>query len=81
MLQCSFRGREIAGKEIVSGERPAPAVTIAFLDAHRDRFPVAVMCRVLEFSERTFYAAKTRPASARSLTDTDRKTVIEVEVE
>jgi putative transposase len=54
-------------------------VTIAFIDTHRDRFPVAVMCRVLQFPERTFYAAKTRPASARSVTDIDRKTIISTE--
>jgi putative transposase len=54
-------------------------VTIGFIDAHRDRFAVVAMCRVLEFSERTFYAAKARPVSARSITDETRKTVISVE--
>jgi putative transposase len=54
-------------------------VTVAFIDAHRDRFPVAVMCRVLEFPERTFYAAKARPVSARAAADIDRKTLILVE--
>ena len=37
------------------------------------------MCRVLEFAERTFYAAKARRPSARSIADTDRRTIIEVE--
>jgi len=37
------------------------------------------MCRVLEFCERTFYAAKARPRSARAITDDARKTVISVE--
>jgi putative transposase len=54
-------------------------VTVAFIDAHRHRFPVAAMCRVLEFSERTFYAAKVRPMSARAVADIDRKTMIFVE--
>lgn len=54
-------------------------MTVAFIDAHRDRFPVAAMCRVLEFPERTFYAAKARPASARAVADIDRKVLIEAE--
>ena len=37
------------------------------------------MCRVLEFAERTFYAAKARPVCARALGDIDRKTAISVE--
>ena len=40
-------------------------MTIAFIDQHRQRFAVAAMCRVLEFAERTCYAAKPRPVSAR----------------
>jgi len=58
------------------GGRPSTAVTVAFIDAHRDRFPVAAICRVLELPERTFYAAKTRPASARAVADVDRTTLI-----
>ena len=54
-------------------------MTVAFIDTHRDRFAVAAMCRVLEFAERTFYAAKARPPSARALADADHKLVIEVE--
>lgn len=54
-------------------------MTVAFIDAHRHRFAVAAMCRVLEFSERTFYAAKVRPVSARSITDESHKTMISVE--
>lgn len=34
------------------------------------------MCRVLGFSERTFYAAKTRPVSVRTVTDEAHKIVI-----
>lgn len=51
-------------------------MTIAFIDGHRSRFPVAAMCTVLEFSERTYYASKTRPPSARDGTDAALKVTI-----
>ena len=35
----------------------------------RLRWPVAVMCQVIGFSERTYYAAKARPLSARDRSD------------
>jgi putative transposase len=41
----------------------------SFIDEHRDRWPVAVMCRTIGLSERTFHAAKSRPPSARSVSD------------
>lgn len=44
-------------------------MTIEFIATHRDRWPVAVMCRTLEFSERTYYAANARAVCARSLSD------------
>ncbi len=44
-------------------------MTVRFIDAHRDRWPVAVMCRTLEFSERTYHGAKSRPPCARQLSD------------
>jgi putative transposase len=44
-------------------------VSVAFIDAHRDRWSVAAMCRVLELPERSYYAAKARPASARAVSD------------
>jgi putative transposase len=50
-------------------------VVIAFIDAHRDRFGgVAPICRVLaqhgvKIAPRTYYAAKTRAPSARSVRD------------
>lgn len=49
-------------------------MTIRFIDAHRDRWPVAVMCRALAFSERTDHAAKARPPCARRRSD-ERHTV------
>jgi len=42
---------------------------VAFIDTHRDRWPVAVICRVLDFSERSYHAAKRRPPSKRSILD------------
>jgi len=47
---------------------------ITFIDAHRDRFGVEPMCRVLtehgvRIAPSTFYAAKTRPPSARQRRD------------
>jgi putative transposase len=42
---------------------------VSFIDEHRERWPVVVMCRTIGLPERTFHAAKTRPPSARSLSD------------
>ena len=42
---------------------------VCFVDEHRDRWPVAVMCRTVGLPERTFHAAKIHPASPRSLRD------------
>ena len=41
----------------------------AFIDTYRRRWPVRAICRALEFSERTYYARKCRPASLRSRQD------------
>ena len=46
----------------------------AFIDAHRERFGVEPICRVLrahgvQIAPSTYYAAKTRPRSARSIRD------------
>jgi putative transposase len=51
-------------------------VSVAFIDTHRDQWSVAVMCRTLELSERSYYAAKTRPASARAISDGQRRVEI-----
>ena len=42
---------------------------VAFVDEHRDRWPVAAMCTVIQLPERSYYAAKTRAPSARSVSD------------
>jgi putative transposase len=49
-------------------------VVITFIDDHRDRFGVEPICRVLhghgcQIAPSTYYAAKTRPASARAIRD------------
>ncbi|MFC6087482.1 IS3 family transposase [Sphaerisporangium aureirubrum] len=48
----------------------------AFIDAHRDRFGVEPICRVLEHATSTYYAARSRPPSARALHDERLKTEI-----
>jgi putative transposase len=40
-----------------------------FIDAQRDRFGVEPICRVLQFAPATYYAATTRPPSARAVRD------------
>lgn len=51
-------------------------MTAAFVDGHRDRWPVAAMCAAIGLSERTYYAARTRPPSARSRSDEAHKAEI-----
>ena len=48
-------------------------MTVRFIDAHRDRWSVRAMCAALEFSERTYFAAKRRPRSARAIGDEEHK--------
>ena len=53
----------------------------AFIDAHRDRFGVEPICRVLtehgcKIAPSTYYAAKNRPASARAVRDAELRPLI-----
>jgi len=41
----------------------------AYIDIHRDRFGVEPICTALQFAPSTYYAARSRPASARALAD------------
>ena len=50
---------------------------IAYIDAHRGEFGVEPICRALQFAPRTYYAAKARPASTRSIRDAELKPEIE----
>jgi putative transposase len=42
---------------------------IAYIDKHRGEYGVEPICDVLQFAPRTYYAAKARPPSARSVRD------------
>ena len=49
-------------------------MVVSFIDAHKTRFGVAPICRVLSqhgcpIAPRTYYAVRGRPASARSVRD------------
>jgi putative transposase len=47
-----------------------------YIDALRDRYGVEPICTVLQFAPATYYAAKGRPASVRSLRDEELKAEI-----
>ena len=49
---------------------------IAYIDAHRDRFGVEPICRVLQFAPSTYWSAKRRPRSQRSLRDEELRVEI-----
>jgi putative transposase len=42
---------------------------VTFIDANRDEFGVEPICRVLQVAPSTYYAAKSRPLSARAVRD------------
>ena len=44
-------------------------MTVRFIDEHRDEFGVEPICRGLQVASSTYYAAKTRPPSARAVRD------------
>jgi putative transposase len=46
---------------------------VALIDAHRDRWGVEPICQVLEVAPSTYYAATSRPSSARQLRDEELK--------
>jgi putative transposase len=47
-----------------------------FIDGHRDRFGVQPICRTLQVASSTYYAARSRPPSARVLRDAELKVEI-----
>ena len=50
---------------------------VAFIDAHRDEFGVEPICAEVQVAPSTYYAYRSRPPSARSVTDAATSTVIE----
>ena len=50
---------------------------IAFIDAHKDRFGVEPICRVLPIAPSTYHDARRRPTSARAVRDTKLKAEID----
>lgn len=49
---------------------------MAFIDRYRERWGVEPICRVLQFAPSTYYAARSRPTSARQLRDEELKVEI-----
>ncbi|MEX5306087.1 IS3 family transposase [Kocuria sp. CPCC 205258] len=54
---------------------PTPQV-VAYIDAHKGEYGVEPICKVLQVAPSTYYAAKTRPPSARSVSDAATTAVI-----
>jgi putative transposase len=49
---------------------------VQFIDEHRDEFGVEPICQDLQIAPSTYYAAKTRPPSARAVSDAQLSEVI-----
>ena len=49
---------------------------ITLIDDHRDEFGVEPICRELPIAPQTYYAARTRPPSKRSVSDEETVTKI-----
>ena len=49
---------------------------VEYIDAHKDRLGVEPICNQLQIAPSTYYAAKTRPPSARSVSDAATTAVI-----
>jgi putative transposase len=49
---------------------------VSFIDGHRDRWGVEPICRVLQVAPSIYYAARSRPPSARALRDAELKVKI-----
>ena len=55
------------------GPRPPIEAMTRYIDAHRDLFGVEPICRTLAIAPSTYYAAKSRPPSARTCRDAELK--------
>jgi putative transposase len=49
---------------------------VRFIDGHRDRWGVEPICRALQVAPATYYAARSRPPSARALRDAELRVEI-----
>jgi putative transposase len=49
----------------------------AYIDAHKDRFGVEPICRILQVAPSSYYAARARPPSVRALRDAELKVEIQ----
>jgi hypothetical protein len=56
-------------------------VTVGFIDEHRAELGVEPICRELQMAPSTYYAAKSRPPSARALRDAVMLPVLVARVE
>src|SRR5439155_10935771 len=52
-----------------AGARPALPEAVSFIRAHKARWGVEPICRVLQVAPSSYYAAVSRPPSARALRD------------
>ena len=63
---------------LASSFRPGgPAAAVAFVQAHREEFGVAPLCRMCGMPVSTFYDRVGRPVSARALADAELAEKIE----
>ncbi|MFJ4761516.1 IS3 family transposase [Kocuria marina] len=58
------------------GARQPTQQVVAYIDAHKGEYGVEPICKVLQVAPSTYYAAKTRPPSARSVSDAATTAVI-----
>jgi putative transposase len=49
---------------------------VAYIDEHREEFGIEPICEVMQFAPSTYYAAKTRPLSQRTIRDAVLKVAI-----
>ncbi len=63
------RDPEVGVGFLRGGARPPTALIVDYIDAQPDEFGVEPICAALQFAPSTYYAAKTRPLSARAIRD------------
>ena len=49
---------------------------VSYIDGHKKEFGIELICQIMTFAPSTYYAAKSRPLSARAIRDTAMKAVI-----